>query len=97
MLESDLERRLVAHCLSRGLLTYKFTSPAHRGVPDRIICGGGKVLFLELKAPGKKIGRLQQREIERLRSAGLFANWADDLTSAKQIVHEVFDEESLPV
>jgi hypothetical protein len=41
MTEAGIERRVVKYCNDHKLLTYKFTSPAHRGVPDRIIIGGG--------------------------------------------------------
>lgn len=82
--ESDLEKKVVAWAKSQGCLAYKFSSPAHRGVPDRVFIGpGGKVLFLELKAPGNKPTPLQARELEILRKQGCNAHWAENLIQAK--------------
>ena len=46
----------IAH--EHGFLYYKFTSPAHSGVPDRILIGHGKTVFVELKRPGGGASRL---------------------------------------
>ena len=82
--EADLEKKLGAWCKDRGLLFMKFTSPAHRGRPDRIVVGpGGKILFLELKAPGQKPTPLQEREIRILRNQGCVADWAEYFIEAQ--------------
>jgi len=93
MNESTIEKKLVEHCADRGLLTYKFSSPAHRGVPDRVIMGGGKVMFVELKRPGQKPTPLQNREINRIREAGVHAVWAPSFELAAQFVDDWFAEE----
>ena len=59
--DAKIEKAVVAYCRRRGLYTRKFARPAHRGVPDRVICGRGKVLFLELKRPGNVPTALQVR------------------------------------
>ena len=83
MKESALERRVVAYCKGRGMLCYKFTSPSHRGVPDRLILYRGRALFLELKAPGKTPDPLQEREAELIRTVGGFACvWSDNFRDA---------------
>ena len=94
MRESTIERKLVAYCKAKGLLCYKFSSPAHRGVPDRIILGQGKVLFLELKATGCKPSALQLREIERIRVAGVGAAWCDSEDLGKEAINSWFFGES---
>ena len=78
MTEAQLETKLVTFCREHGLLTYKFASPSHRGVPDRIIMHDGRILFVELKRPGNKPTELQLREIERIKANGVAAIWADD-------------------
>lgn len=75
--EAKLEAALVRECKRRGLYCRKFASPAHAGVPDRIIAGHGKVLFLELKSPGNKPTPLQQRELDELKRLGMVAAWTD--------------------
>lgn len=52
-------------------MAYKFTSPGRRNVPDRIcVLPGGRIVFVELKAPGKKPTAGQAREHQRLRDLG---------------------------
>jgi hypothetical protein len=94
--ESAIEKKVVAHCKTRGLLTYKFSSPAHRGVPDRIIMGGCKVLFLELKRPGQKPTPLQERELSRIRNEGVQAEWADSVELACQLIDDAFVHNFIP-
>lgn len=81
--EAKLEREVRLYAEKRGVITYKFVSPAHRGVPDRIfIAPGGKILFLEFKAEGKKPSPLQAREIKRLRDQGVDVRWTSNFFSA---------------
>jgi hypothetical protein len=86
MTEAQLERKVVEFCREYKLLTYKFSSPAHRGVPDRIILYRGRALFLELKRPGKKPTKLQERELGELRAAGCAAHWSDNFQTACDII-----------
>ena len=56
---------------SHGGLALKFISPGYAGVPDRLVLmPGGKMCFMELKAPGRKTCPLQVRRIEQLRALG---------------------------
>jgi hypothetical protein len=60
--ESEVERHLVWHVARMGGKTYKFASPAHRGVADRIVClPNGMTWFIELKALTGKLAPLQER------------------------------------
>lgn len=71
MRERDIESYLVDGCRRIGALCYKWTSPGRAGVPDRIcVFPGGRVVFVELKAPGKKPTHAQLREHARLREYG---------------------------
>ena len=57
MLENYYENKLRTGIkkLGGGARCLKFVSPGFTGVPDRIILlPGGKVIFAELKKPGKK-------------------------------------------
>ena len=71
MLERDIEAALVRRVKSLGGTCEKFTSPGRRSVPDRIITlPGGRVIFAECKAPGKKPTELQAKDHERRRALG---------------------------
>ena len=92
MSESKLESRVVKLCRKLGLLTYKFSSPSQRGVPDRVIMGGGKVFFLELKKAGCKPTALQKRELKRITQAGIPSGWADNFNEATFLILHYFQD-----
>ena len=72
MLERDVEAALVARVKALGGLCEKFTSPSARSVPDRIVSlPGGRVVFVEVKAPGKKPTALQERDHARRKALGM--------------------------
>ena len=61
MKESTIEKHLVTQVKALGGMAYKFTSPAHRGVADRVVClPDGQTWFVELKAPGGRLSELQK-------------------------------------
>jgi len=69
MLERDVEAYFRKAVLKAGGVAFKFTSPSHRGVADRIVCFPGQTWFIELKRPGGRLSPLQRvfaAEMERL-------------------------------
>jgi len=70
MLEKKIETYFVQTVKNLGGKAYKFSSPAHRGVSDRIaIMPNGVVWFVEIKRPNGKLTPLQElfaKEMERL-------------------------------
>ncbi|HCU0880056.1 VRR-NUC domain-containing protein [Morganella morganii] len=69
--EHVIERHLVNEVKKAGGIAYKFVSPGRRAVPDRLILlPGGKVIFVECKAPGEKPRPDQLREHARLFALG---------------------------
>jgi hypothetical protein len=88
--ESLVEAGVVRFCKRQGLYCRKLTSPGSAGIPDRLIAGHGKVLFLEIKRPGGKPTSLQQYEIDLLTKAGVYATWCDNLQSAIEIISDHF-------
>ena len=61
MLEKDVEKRLVFGIAVLGGRAYKFASPAHRGVADRlVVMPGGRVFFVEVKTETGKLSPLQE-------------------------------------
>lgn len=69
--ESLIEKHLVAEVKKAGGVAFKFISPGRRSVPDRIVLlPGGRIVFVECKAPGKPPRAGQLREHGRLRALG---------------------------
>ena len=61
MKESEIERHFVWAVEMIGGRTWKFTSPANRGVADRIAClPDGSTWFVELKTKGGRLSELQK-------------------------------------
>ena len=86
MLERDIEAYLVKRCKEIGALCDKFVSPQRRSVPDRLITFSGRVLFVELKATGKKPTEAQVRDHERRRSAGAEVVWLDSKEQVENVI-----------
>ncbi len=71
MRERDIETYLRDQVKTAGGIAYKFTSPGNAGVPDRLVLlPGGRVVFVELKAPGRQPTPLQLRQQRRIRDLG---------------------------
>lgn len=83
MLEKDIESALCARVKSLGGLCEKFVSPGRRSVPDRIVTlPGGAIVFVEVKAPGKKPTDLQERDHARRKALGCRVVVIDSMESA---------------
>lgn len=89
MLERDIEAYLVKRCKEIGALCDKFVSPQRRSVPDRLITFGGRVLFVELKATGKKPTEAQVRDHERRRAAGAEVVWLDSVAGVDAVLGDL--------
>lgn len=66
--EGKIEKYLVDEIEKIGGTAYKFTSPGRVGVPDRIVCYKGLVVFVEVKSPSREaeLSSPQRRELIRL-------------------------------
>lgn len=79
MTEKEVEQMLVKEVKRRKGRAYKFISPGMNGVPDRLVLlPDGKVCFVEVKAPGKKMRPLQIKRKRELESLGFLVYCLDD-------------------
>jgi hypothetical protein len=78
-LERDIEGKVVDIAKKHGWLSFKFVSPAQRGVPDRIFMKDGRIVFIEFKAPGKKPTLLQDHIMRRMVDAGCEVHVCDSI------------------
>lgn len=90
MLERMIESCLRQEAKKRGGMALKFVSPGMNGVPDRIVLmPGGKMAFVELKAPGKTPGLLQEKRISQLRKLGFRVYVLDGIERIGGILDEI--------
>ena len=90
MRESAIERRLVTEAIKCGGFAPKFVSPGLDGVPDRLLLfPGGRLAFVEVKAPGEKPRPLQRRRIEQLTALGFRVFVLDRIEQIGEILDEV--------
>ena len=89
MRESQIEKHLAMRVKEAGGLCWKFVSPNLRGVPDRIVLlQKGVLLFVELKAPGKKPTVIQLRRHAELRQRGHRVEVLDSINAVDAFVGE---------
>ena len=71
MKEKTIETKLVIAIKDMGGIAPKFMSPGLDGMPDRIVLlPGGRMGFVEVKAPGKVPRPLQEARHRMLRRLG---------------------------
>ena len=72
ILERDIERYLVRRAVEHGGKAYKWVSPGHVGVADRIVLlPGGVVWFVELKTATGRLSPWQKLFAADLRRMGM--------------------------
>ena len=83
MLEKTIENKLKTAVKDMGGIAFKFNAPGINGVPDRLVLlPHGKLAFIELKAPGRKMRPMQIRRKRQLEQLGFLVYCID---SAEQI------------
>lgn len=90
MNEKLIEKKLRYEVKKLGGLALKFSSPYHRGIPDRIVLmPGGRISFVEIKTTGKKPTLLQEKAITELRAMGFKAEVIDSQETLNKFLKEV--------
>jgi hypothetical protein len=90
MLEKHIEAKVCDYAKQRGLLVYKFTSPARAAVPDRLfILPSGRMFFCEFKREGQKPTPPQEREHHRLRQHGVSVWVIDNVDAGLRMIDEM--------
>lgn len=88
--ESKIEKRLKKEIELIGGKALKFVSPGMSGVPDRIILlPHGRIVFIELKAPGKKPRPIQIKRIKEIKELGFDVRVIDSIEDVLKFVKEM--------
>lgn len=89
MRESYIEKVLVKEVKKYGGWALKLPAVFVSGLPDRMcLMPGGRVFFVELKAPGKKPDGLQPYIHKKLRKLGFIVYVIDNPGKAKELIKE---------
>lgn len=90
MRESDIEKAFVREVKKHNGLPLKLISPGWAGAPDRLVLlPGGRAVFVELKAPGKKPRPLQRKRAAELQALGFQVYSLDSIESVERFIREV--------
>lgn len=90
MREKRIEQKLIATIKKMGGICPKFVSPGLDGMPDRLVLlPGGRLAFVEVKAPGKKPRPLQKVRHEMLRRLGFAVYVLDDIKKIGAMLDEI--------
>ena len=93
MREKIIEKELVRAVKDKGGIAQKFTSPGFDGMPDRLVLlPGGRMGFVELKAPGKKPRALQMARHRLLRRLGFKVYVIDKIDQIDSVLEEIDHE-----
>ena len=93
MREKDIEKELAARTKTMGGIAPKFTSPGFDGMPDRLVLlPGGRMGFVELKAPGRKPRPLQLVRHRLLRRLGFKVYVIDEINQIDSVLEEISHE-----
>ncbi|MDY5045545.1 VRR-NUC domain-containing protein [Phascolarctobacterium sp.] len=95
MREKTIEAKFVKAAKAKGYLPLKLVSPGFDGLPDRLVLvQGGKVAFVELKAPGKKPRALQLQRHKMLRELGFKVFVLDVTENINEVLCKIGGEDN---
>ena len=90
MREKQIEQKFVRATKNMGGIALKFVSPGFDGMPDRIVLlPGGRIGFVEVKAPGEKPRPLQLSRHGLLQRLGFKVYVLDDEQQIGGILDEI--------
>jgi hypothetical protein len=81
-LESAVERRVVEWAEAHDWWTIKLMRCNKRGVPDRLFCRRGRVVFIEMKRDGKEPSLQQHIRMAEIRAQQVEVYWCDSAEDA---------------
>ena len=90
MVEKEIEYKFSKEVKKLGGIALKLVCPGFDGVPDRLVLmPGGRLCFVEVKAPGKVPRPLQVARHRMLRKLGFLVFVLDDPAQIDGVIEEV--------
>lgn len=84
--ESTVEYTVVGLAEKDGWFCRKIVWPGHSGAPDHVFIKGGRVVWIEFKAPGKEARILQKRKHGEMRAHGAEVHVVDSVPKGLAIL-----------
>lgn len=85
--ESEIENYFVRKIEAIGGRAIKFNPHNNRGLPDRVcFLPGGHIFLVELKRPGMRPRKNQERQLALFRKLGFQATWADSFSRVDKLI-----------
>ncbi len=88
MRESKIEREVVKYAERNGWLAIKLNSGGNRGKPDRLFLKDGRTVFIEFKATGKPLQKLQKYWKEQIEARGHTVHVVDNRADGLRVLGE---------
>ena len=85
-IEKDIEKHLTNRVIEVGGEIRKVRWIGRRGAPDRLVMLPNRVVWVELKAPGKHPESYQQREHDRMRRFGCDVIVIDSIEGVEELL-----------
>ena len=85
-IEKDIEKHLTNRVIEVGGEIRKVRWIGRRGAPDRLVMLPNRVVWVELKAPGKHPESHQQREHDRMRRFGCDVIVIDSIEGVEELL-----------
>lgn len=90
MREKTIETKLAKKVKSMGGIALKISLANCDGMPDRLVLlTDGKLAFIEIKAPGKKLRPLQEKRKRQLEALGFSVFCIDGIEQIGGILDEI--------
>lgn len=90
MRESTIERYFVSRIQRLGGMALKLNSSSGCGLPDRmVLMPGGRIYFVELKAPGRKPRPVQKAVHSMFRNMGVKVFVIDTKEKVGEFINEI--------
>jgi hypothetical protein len=83
--ESYIERKVCEFAIRNKWITFKWTSPSSRFVPDRLFFKDSNIIIIEFKAPGATPNKGQRLVHKILEKAGFPVAIIDDVEEGKKL------------
>jgi hypothetical protein len=87
MKEAKIQSKIRNYLAQEGWMVQK-QETSKNGFPDLMAIGVGEVIFIEVKATGKKPRPLQIEVIKQINDREIHANWFDDFDKFRSWYHD---------